>query len=105
LMRIPSTRNIGIVGNRLETLEAHRGVAAVKANEGIGNLRDGMSGLSLSANGNHLNRITELLECECAMSGGVEAAAKIWVERARKLQKGQGRGKVNLGGKPAANGG
>jgi tRNASer (uridine44-2'-O)-methyltransferase len=67
LMRIPSTRNIGIVGNRR-----------------LGNSRE----IAPST-------VREVIERECSISGGVEAAARTWVERAQKLQIGKGRGKVN----------
>lgn len=64
LMRIPSTRNIGIVGNRKYTARKH----AI---------------------------VEDIISRECSISGGVETAARIWVERAQKLQNGKGRGKVN----------
>ena len=67
LMRIPSTRNIGIVGNR----------------------RFGKSGEIAPS------IVREVIERECSISGGVEAAARMWVGRAQKLQIGRGRGKVN----------
>jgi tRNASer (uridine44-2'-O)-methyltransferase len=64
LMRIPSTRNIGIVGNKRYTATKHASVE-------------------------------EIISRECSISGGIEAAAHIWVEQAQKLQNGKGRGKVN----------
>lgn len=67
LMRIPSTRNIGIVGNRRQSHETKKVHTTVEA----------------------------VIERECNISGGIEAAAKIWVERAQKLQSVHGRGKVN----------
>jgi tRNASer (uridine44-2'-O)-methyltransferase len=103
LMRIPSTRNIGIVGNRIKTMNTRQARAAT-TNGNIRQLQHEMSSLDLSAAGKQESMITSLLERESAMSGGVSAAAKIWIERARKLQKGQGRGKVNLGRKPTMRG-
>lgn len=70
LMRIPSTRNIGIVGNRRRQYKSH----------------------------DHLNNIEAIVDRECRMTGGVEKSARTWVDKARKLQYGQGRGKVNLKG-------
>jgi tRNASer (uridine44-2'-O)-methyltransferase len=69
LMRIPSTRNIGIVGNRI-------------------NAR------STKSRKNFVT-VEEILKRECRISGGVEAAATYWVERAQKLQTEKGRGKLN----------
>ncbi|KAG9777516.1 hypothetical protein KCU88_g4481, partial [Aureobasidium melanogenum] len=88
LMRIPSTRNIGIVGNR------RRAAAATAPTPSS-------SSETSNSNANALrSKISALLERECAMSGGVGEAAKTWIERAQKLQGGVGRGKVNLGGQP-----
>ena len=84
LMRIPSTRNIGIVGGRAEAMKAAQG------DDGGGRGGDGSE---------MRERVKALIEKECAMSGGVESAARIWVEGAGKLQGGQGRGKLNLRGK------
>jgi tRNASer (uridine44-2'-O)-methyltransferase len=67
LMRIPSTRNIGIVGNKRRPHGTQK---------------------------QHIT-VEEIIERECGISGGVEAAAKTWVEQAQKLQSGKGRGKVN----------
>ncbi|EHY57406.1 tRNA(Ser) Um(44) 2'-O-methyltransferase [Exophiala dermatitidis] len=88
LMRIPSTRNIGIVGNR------RRAAAATTPTPSS-------SSETSNSNANALrSKISALLERECAMSGGVGEAAKTWIERAQKLQGGVGRGKVNLRGQP-----
>ncbi|KAK5065219.1 hypothetical protein LTR84_001056 [Exophiala bonariae] len=83
LMRIPSTRNIGIVGNR-------RSVAT----------RGRKESQSKSENPTDPATVAEkVVARECTMSGGISAAAQTWIERAQKLQTGAGRGKVNLGGK------
>ncbi len=99
LMRIPSTRNIGVVGNRRRT------VAAVNAsflarNSAQSSELEANTPISTSADEDVVEKIEQLLIRECAMSGGMTEAARIWIERAQKLQKGQGRGKVNLKGKP-----
>jgi len=86
LMRIPSTRNIGIVGNRRKAAAA-TGTGAQ------------MESLSLGNDDTLQTELDALLRRECSISGGVEAAARTWIERAQKLQTGQGRGKVNLKGK------
>lgn len=89
LMRIPSTRNIGIVGNRKKAAAASKDVDPNKQFE------------ALSVNdGDIVQKVHRLVERECAISGGLPEAAKTWIERAQKLQTGSGRGKVNLGAKP-----
>lgn len=82
LMRIPSTRNIGIVGNRRSIVQAMKQVSVDRRPE----LED------MSA------KVVAMLERECGTIGGVKASAKTWVEKARKLNGGQGRGKVNWNG-------
>lgn len=72
LMRIPSTRNIGVVGNRKKF-----GVAAE-------------TGINI--------RISDVLARECASVGGIKVSAHTWTDKAKKLQGGQGRGKVNWNG-------
>ncbi|KIX10266.1 uncharacterized protein Z518_01347 [Rhinocladiella mackenziei CBS 650.93] len=89
LMRIPSTRNFGIVGNRKKVAALqHSELKGAEPNEAEEGNMD-MGGV-----------IQNLVDRECAMSGGVREAARTWIERAQKLQTGAGRGKVNLGGKP-----
>lgn len=87
LLRIPSTRNIGIVGNRKR--------AATRGKRELQEVSESRPVETVDA-GVHVDRI---MARECAMSGGVSAAAQTWVERAQKLQTGAGRGKINLGGK------
>ncbi|OAP56731.1 hypothetical protein AYL99_08843 [Fonsecaea erecta] len=87
LMRIPSTRNIGVVGNRKR---AFAGAPPPRSPP------DGTRARSVSV----LKSIPDVLHRECAISGGIAAAARCWVERAQKLQAGRGRGKVN-GHRPA----
>jgi tRNASer (uridine44-2'-O)-methyltransferase len=120
LMRIPSTRNIGILGGRrIATQKLHsqmRGRDEGIEQRQVGELQDRLGMLKVSGedatilhNGEHANRrevwskddilrkVEEVIERECAASGGVEAAAQIWIERAKSLQTGQGRGKLNAG--------
>lgn len=83
LMRIPSTRNIGVVGNRKVVARQH------------------MKSESAPQSGTDVTEeIQRVVERECLLSGGLTEAAKMWVSRAQKLQTGMGRGKVNLGAKP-----
>lgn len=82
LMRIPSTRNIGIVGNRHLHLKD-----------------DVVDTTQYSDPTIDTEQIEEVIHRECKVSGGIGCAATIWVEKAQKLQTGIGRGKLNLGGK------
>ncbi|RMD43082.1 hypothetical protein DV735_g2049, partial [Chaetothyriales sp. CBS 134920] len=81
LLRIPSTRNIGVVGNH----------------------RDGSGGPGREKEKNDYDddaqqrRILDVIKRECAVSGGLKGSAEMWMVRTRRLQLGQGRGKVNLG--------
>lgn len=69
LMRIPSTRNVGLVGRK------------TRAGEGARTVDD----------------IYDIVSEECARSGGIEMAARLWLERAVGLQRGPGRGKLKGG--------
>ncbi|PLN86074.1 hypothetical protein BDW42DRAFT_201093 [Aspergillus taichungensis] len=90
LLRIPSTRNMGVLGGRVRTTREWWGTrgGVVDSNkiggEGEGEGEDAE---------NVLQKVTHLVQKECKTEGGVEAAAKIWVDRARGLHRGQGRGK------------
>lgn len=71
LLRIPSTRNIGVIGGRRSAILKGQG----------GNGQESADGETVR------QRIEEVVDRECARDGGVSAAARIWVERARGLQK------------------
>jgi tRNASer (uridine44-2'-O)-methyltransferase len=86
LMRIPSTRNIGVVGGRKRVIQ-----------QGMEKIEAGMGRLAVE---DEQERIQALIKRECSISGGLEASARTWIERAQKLHTGKGRGKVNLGHKP-----
>uniref|UniRef100_A0A093V1Z9 tRNA (uracil-O(2)-)-methyltransferase n=1 Tax=Talaromyces marneffei PM1 TaxID=1077442 RepID=A0A093V1Z9_TALMA len=70
LLRIPSTRNMGVIGGRRNAILKRQGVT--QKSTGAETIR---------------RAINEVVERECAMDGGVNAAARIWVERAMGLQK------------------
>ncbi|RAK96912.1 tRNA (uracil) methyltransferase [Aspergillus ibericus CBS 121593] len=83
LLRIPSTRNMAVIGGRKRTTqewkdESH-GVDADIKGDGNGEAV--------------LERVMEVVRRECSREGGVDEAAKIWVERAKGLNKGSGSGK------------
>lgn len=72
LLRIPSTRNMGVVGGRKSTAQKRmnrRNVA--EANQDVEEL------------------IAEIVRRECAKEGGIGVAANIWIQRAIGLQKGK----------------
>ena len=73
LMRIPSTRNIGIVGGGRRISES---VKASTSKEHDGNFA------------NNSPTIEEILQAECFSSGGLLEAAKIWLKGVEKIRKG-----------------
>lgn len=88
LIRIPSTRNMGIVGGRRQTArEWSRRFD--KPGQDSTHLVDSHNQDTRNAT---IDRITEIVHRECSREGGVEMAARTWIERARGLHKGQGRG-------------
>ena len=82
LMRIPSTRNVGLIGTC-------RAAPAVEHEE------TRLDEQSLQ------QKVDTLLARECAKHGGIPGAAQTWLERAQSLQTPKGRGKVNLGCHPS----
>ncbi|KAL4793970.1 hypothetical protein BDV19DRAFT_399801 [Aspergillus venezuelensis] len=74
LLRIPSTRNIGVLGNCAQPLKILEGGNEEEHAEDI------------------LAKVSEIVERECAQDGGVYVAARNWVERARSLQTKGGSG-------------
>ena len=108
LMRIPSTRNIGVVGGRkrISVLKGAEGSAG-EGEVGVVEVQEKMEGLAVQQRDQDVGgrqkmakKVQQVIERECRLSGGVEASARTWIERAKKLQTGRGRGKVNLGYKP-----
>lgn len=81
-LRIPSTRNLGVVGARELFTEEWRRKSAHN------NLLDCRSGTSTEL----VQRINDIVERECAMEGGIQASALMWIERVQGLHKGQGMG-------------
>lgn len=99
LMRIPSTRNIGIVGNRKRAGRYHHGATDAYRNEcrTIDDV-DFVSqehGTIANDDYSHLYQLCAILERECATTEGLQTSARTWVAKATKLQGGKGRGKVN----------
>ncbi|KAL4747443.1 hypothetical protein BDW72DRAFT_196726 [Aspergillus terricola var. indicus] len=81
LMRIPSTRNVGVIGGLFlsETSGPRLAGSTSEHGECINATEEEV-----------LARVAAIVERECARDGGVSLAAMNWVERARKLQKKRG---------------
>lgn len=84
-LRIPSTRNIGVVGGR----KRRKNVSPAETDGDNGEAKNAAT----------LEKVDMIIERECSRDGGVEAAAEIWAKRALSLHEGPGRGKVNWGRK------
>jgi tRNASer (uridine44-2'-O)-methyltransferase len=81
LMRIPSTRNIGIVGGQL------RGVQSKEPGEAKG-IRDLSPSQKLESadRPDLIRQIHDAIEEECVISGGLAEAAKMWMVSVRKAR-------------------
>ncbi|GKZ19300.1 tRNA(Ser) Um(44) 2'-O-methyltransferase [Aspergillus brasiliensis] len=79
LLRIPSTRNMAVIGGRRRTTQVWKERGSGSATGGDGE--------------EALERVMDAVRRECSREGGVESAAKIWIERAKGLNKGSGMGK------------
>ncbi|KAL2871515.1 tRNA (uracil) methyltransferase [Aspergillus lucknowensis] len=82
LLRIPSTRNIGVLG-RMKGL--YYGGGGTSGIAGKGRKEE-----DEEKEEEILERVNEIVRKECAREGGVYIAAKGWVERARGLTSGGG---------------
>jgi tRNASer (uridine44-2'-O)-methyltransferase len=78
LLRIPSTRNMGVVGGR--KLAVQKRMNAQKVTQGNLDVE---------------KLVAEIVRRECAIEGGIDVAANIWIQRAVGLQKGK---KTAIGG-------
>lgn len=113
LLRIPSTRNIGIVGGRQTVIRtqfrarrtsydppaSHSHSASISThkldeNSDENSDNDKTTRLFISN-----AEIVSIVHRECSFTGGLQASAQTWLDKARKLQDGQGRGKVNWKGR------
>lgn len=83
ILRIPSTRNMGIIGGRQQVQRRWEASRKKDANDRPCDNTD-ISSVAES--------VIMTVKRECMREGGVEAAARIWIERAKKLHNGQGKG-------------
>ncbi|KAL4977893.1 hypothetical protein BDW66DRAFT_149622 [Aspergillus desertorum] len=81
LMRIPSTRNIGVVGGISLSKSSGPRLAGYRSEQ-----EEGIKATEEEV----VARVAAIVERECARDGGVYLAARNWVERARNLQKKRG---------------
>ncbi|PYI03493.1 DUF1613-domain-containing protein [Aspergillus sclerotiicarbonarius CBS 121057] len=84
LLRIPSTRNMAVIGGRKRTTQEWKDKGHVDADDNGDGDMDGEA---------VLERVMDAVRRECSREGGVDEAAKIWIERAKGLNKGSGMGK------------
>ncbi|KAJ6095317.1 hypothetical protein N7486_006063 [Penicillium sp. IBT 16267x] len=83
-LQIPSTRNMAIVGGRQLVARQRKEIS-----------RDNNSGPAsvdpqADKSAELVQKIKEIVERECCKDGGIQHAARTWVERARSLHEGKG---------------
>ncbi|KAJ5321498.1 tRNA(Ser) Um(44) 2'-O-methyltransferase [Penicillium atrosanguineum] len=81
-LRIPSTRNFGVVGARQLFSPRRRNLAP----SNLIRKQPGEESTEL------VQRINSIVERECAMEGGIQTSARMWIERAHSLHEGPGMG-------------
>ncbi|KAF3490713.1 DUF1613 domain-containing protein [Arthroderma uncinatum] len=86
LLRIPSTRNIGVIGG----LKAWQAVTSLPNTASI----DEPDKMAADVE-ERKERVQKVVERETDRDAGLCASAESWVERSMGLNKGQGRGKLN----------
>ncbi|EFQ97190.1 hypothetical protein MGYG_00233 [Nannizzia gypsea CBS 118893] len=91
LMRIPSTRNIGVIGG----LKAWQATTLRPETEDIATHIDQlMEGMKTNA-GKRREEVSRVVERETSRDGGLAVSAQAWVDRSMSLLKSQGRGKLH----------
>ncbi|KAE8131544.1 uracil-O(2)--methyltransferase [Aspergillus pseudotamarii] len=83
LLRIPSTRNMGVIGGRKRVTKEWRTRNQQRSTSDCNG-----DAVIESA----LDKAMAAVQRECSRDGGVSGAARIWVERAKGIHKGQGAG-------------
>ena len=87
MLRIPSTRNMGVIGGRRRTTQVWNNRKEREKE------KRPESGHNTDLDGDTIvEQVDEVVRRECARDGGVEAAASIWIERAKGLNQGKGQG-------------
>ncbi|OJJ38209.1 hypothetical protein ASPWEDRAFT_179797 [Aspergillus wentii DTO 134E9] len=89
LLRIPSTRNMGVIGGRKQTTQQWS-LKFTHNKPGDGETAQALNTLGDNAEADAIiEKVWEVVQRECSREGGVRSAAKIWIERAKGLNKGQ----------------
>ncbi|OOQ85129.1 tRNA (uracil-O(2)-)-methyltransferase [Penicillium brasilianum] len=83
LLRIPSTRNMGVIGGRQLVTEQWRQLDFSGTSTAA---KDGVNRASQV-----VQKVMDIVERECSREGGIQASAQIWIQRAQGLQKDQGK--------------
>lgn len=83
LLRIPSTRNMGVIGGRQRVTEQWRQLGSSRTSTAA---KDGANQAAQV-----VQKVMDIVERECSRERGIQASAQIWIERARGLQKDQGK--------------
>jgi tRNASer (uridine44-2'-O)-methyltransferase len=80
LLRIPSTRNMGVIGGRQLVSEQWKQLGTSSAPT-----------VAEDQTPRVVQNVMDIVERECSREGGIQASAQIWIERARGLQKDRGK--------------
>lgn len=83
LLRIPSTRNMGVIGGRQLVSEQRRQLGASSTPTA--------TETQTKQGPQVVQKVMDIVERECSREGGIQASAQIWIKRARGLQKDQGK--------------
>lgn len=83
MLRMPSTRNMGVLGGRRRVTLSRTGSTVHATGESSCSEASGVADAVVE-------QIGDIVRRECAREGGVEAAAKVWLERVKGLQQGKG---------------
>ena len=85
MLRIPSTRNMGVVGNRRLVAQGWRSISRAESDvTHAATERNRLDDMELPC------RVMSIVERECLKDGGISAAAQTWVDRALSVQGGKG---------------
>ncbi|KAF3399769.1 hypothetical protein F1880_008065 [Penicillium rolfsii] len=82
LLRIPSTRNMGVIGGRQSISQQWRQIGTGSASTAAEDKTKQTQQV--------IQKVMDIVERECSREGGIQAAAQIWIERSRGLQKDHG---------------
>jgi tRNASer (uridine44-2'-O)-methyltransferase len=99
LLRIPSTRNVGVIGGRRWTAKMwaarQRGKQQQEEEqEEKEEEKDAVDGGAVAEDHPLYETALQIVHRECAREGGIDSAARIWIQRATGLHQGQGKGRV-----------